>query len=98
MGRLYPAAMPPYCQSGEFNVPILETLDQEHENLALHVDLCQQRYEAVEKRLTSLESKIDLIHTKIDGYKADISKILITTAGTITVSIIGLIGVILSKL
>ena len=97
MDRLYPAAMAPYCQSGEFNVPILETINQEHENLALHVDLCQQRYEAVEKRLTSLESKIDSIHTKIDGYKAEISKIMIGSAATVVVSIIGLVGAILTK-
>ena len=76
---------------------LLETIDQEHEDLALHVDLCASRYEAVEKRLTSLESKIDVIHNKIDSFRTDIVKILVGSAGTISVAIITLIVTIINK-
>jgi chaperonin cofactor prefoldin len=78
-------------------MPILETLDQEHTDLALHVDLCAQRYEAMEKRLTSLEDKMDQLSKKIDSYKGDIVKILVGSCGTVIVAILGLIGVILTK-
>ena len=78
-------------------MPLLETIEQEHENLALHVDLCQKRYEAVERRLTSLEGKIDQIHVKIDGFRTDIVKILVGSAGTIAVAVIGLIVTIINK-
>jgi chromosome segregation ATPase len=76
---------------------LLETIDQEHADLALHVDLCASRYEAVEKRLASLESKVDEIHTKIDSFRTDIVKILVGSAGTISVAIITLIITIINK-
>jgi hypothetical protein len=75
----------------------IETIQQEHNDLSLHVDLCAQRYEAVEKRLTSLESKVDQINIKIDSYKAEMTKIMVTTAGTVIVSIIGLAVTIINK-
>lgn len=76
---------------------LLETIDQEHRDLALHVDLCASRYEAVEKRLVSLEAKIDEIHDKIDSFRTDIVKILVGSAGTISVAIITLIITIINK-
>ena len=76
---------------------MIDTISQEHQDLALHVDLCAQRYESVEKRLTSLESKVDHLAIKIDTYKTDIVKILVGSAGTIAVAIIGLIVTIINK-
>jgi SMC interacting uncharacterized protein involved in chromosome segregation len=76
---------------------MIETINQEHQDLALHVDLCAQRYESMEKRLTSLEVKVDHLAVKIDTYKTDIVKILVGSAGTIAVAILGLIVTIINK-
>ena len=38
------------------------TTDLERENLEAHVDLCQQRYENLESRLTKIESKVQYLY------------------------------------
>ena len=45
--------------------------DSEKKSLEAHVDLCQQRYEALEGRLTKIESKVDSIHKDVvEGQKS----------------------------
>jgi chromosome segregation ATPase len=78
-------------------MPLLDTIDQEHTDLALHSELCARRYEEVERRLGSLEAKIDEIQDKIDSFRTDIVKILVGSAGTISVAIITLIITIINK-
>lgn len=72
--------------------------DIEKENLEAHVELCAQRYEAIEKRLTAIEDKVGRLHSTIEKSSLHTVKILIGTAGTIIVSVLGLLGVILTKL
>tara|TARA_X000001036_G_scaffold232252_1_gene216976 strand:- start:2533 stop:2769 length:237 start_codon:yes stop_codon:yes gene_type:complete len=69
--------------------------DLEKENLEAHVDLCQQRYENLNSRLTKIEDKVEHIHTDIvHGNKAMI-KVMIGTAGTVVAGLLSTIVVIL---
>jgi hypothetical protein len=42
-----------------------------------HEELCSIRYENIERRLTSVEDKIDGIHKEIDGFKTFIVKLAV---------------------
>jgi len=42
-----------------------------------HEDICALRYDSIEKRLTSVEAKIDEIRQEIDGFKTFIVKLAI---------------------
>ena len=67
----------------------------EKENLEAHVDLCQQRYENLDNRLTSIESKVASIHTDIVEGQKSMTKVLIGTAGTVVAGLLSTIVVIL---
>jgi predicted phage tail protein len=77
---------------------VIWPVDQEATNLELHVELCAQRYQQLDSRLNNLEEKIDYLTVKIDGFRTDLMKILIGTAGTVLVAIIALVGTLLTKL
>jgi hypothetical protein len=70
----------------------------EKENLEAHVELCAQRYDALEKRLNSVETKITVLQDTIEKSSLNTTKILIGTAGTIIVAILSLVGVIVTKM
>lgn len=72
--------------------------DIEKENLEAHVELCAQRYDALEKRLGSVEGKISSLHDTVEKSHLSTVKVLIGSAGTVIVGILGLIGVILTKM
>jgi len=72
--------------------------DIEKENLEAHVELCAQRYNALEQRLTSIEHKVADLQETVEKSSLNTIKVLIGTAGTIIVACISLLGVILSKL
>ena len=74
------------------------TTSIEKENLEAHVELCAQRYDALEKRLTSVEGKISTLQDTIEKSSLNTTKILIGTAGTIIVAILSLVGVIVTKM
>jgi len=69
--------------------------DIEKENLEAHVELCAQRYDALEKRLSSIEGKVAALQVTIEKSSLNTIKVLIGTAGTIIVACISLLGVIL---
>lgn len=69
----------------------------ERENLEAHVELCAQRYDALEKRLSSVEGKITTLQKTIEDSHLNTIKVLIGTAGTVIVGIISVIGVIISR-
>ena len=69
--------------------------DLERENLEAHVDLCQQRYENLEGRLTKIESKVDNIHKDVVEGQKSMTKVLIGAAGTIVAGLLSTIIVIL---
>lgn len=72
--------------------------DIEKENLEAHVELCAQRYDALEKRLTGIEHKVAQLHIAIQKSSLNTIKVLIGTAGTIIVACISLFGVIITKI
>jgi hypothetical protein len=74
------------------------TIEIEKTNLEAHVDLCAQRYDALEKRLYSIETKVNDLHDTIEKNSLNTIKVLIGTAGTIIVACISLLGVVLTKL
>jgi hypothetical protein len=70
----------------------------EKENLEAHVELCAQRYEALEKRMSSVEGKLSTLQDTVEKSSLNTIKILIGTAGTIIVAMLSLVGLILSKM
>jgi hypothetical protein len=72
-------------------------IEIEKTNLEAHVDLCAQRYENLDKRLTSIEAKFGTLQQLIQTGHNSMTKVIIGTAGTIITGVIGLIVVILQK-
>jgi len=70
----------------------------EKENLEAHVELCAQRYDALEKRMSSVEGKLSTLQDTVEKSSLNTIKILIGTAGTIIVAMLSLIGLILTKM
>lgn len=73
------------------------TTEIEKENLEAHVELCAQRYDALEKRLSGVEGKLSTLQKTIEDSSLNTVKILIGTAGTIIVAVLSLVGVIITK-
>lgn len=72
--------------------------DIEKENLESHVELCALRYGELERRLTSIESKVSTLATTIEKSHLSTIKVLIGTAGTVIVGVLSLLGLILTKM
>jgi hypothetical protein len=72
--------------------------DIEKENLEAHVELCAQRYDALEKRLGTIEEKVSSLHITIEKSHLNTIKVLIGTAGTVIVGVLSLLGVMVTKL
>lgn len=72
--------------------------DIEKENLEAHVELCAQRYDALEKRLSAIEEKVTDLSKSIKDSHLSTIKVLIGTAGTIVASVLGLVIVMIQKL
>lgn len=72
----------------------IDTLPTEHQDLNLHVNLCEQRYRALETRLDKLEEKLAEIDAKVDRFRLDFFKIMVGTAGSIIIAIIGAVAAI----
>jgi L-rhamnose isomerase len=73
------------------------TTDLERTSLEAHVDLCEMRYQALDQRLTKVETKLDEIKSDLTKFRLDFVKIMVGTAGTVVVSIIGAVATILVK-
>ena len=73
----------------------MSTTSLEKENLEAHVDLCAQRYEVLESRLTKVEEKVDAVHTLISNGQQSMTKVIIGAAGTIVAGLLSTIVVIL---
>lgn len=76
----------------------LHSTKLEKESLEAHVDLCALRYEAMDKRLTVVEEKIDIIHDDMKEGQQSLVKVLIGAAGTIVAGLLSTIVVILMNL
>ena len=54
-----------------------QATELEKENLEAHVDLCAQRYEVLEGRLTKIEEKVEKIHEDITSGNKAMMKVMI---------------------
>ena len=77
---------------------IVPTTDLEKSSLEAHVDLCALRYGQLDERLTCLEEKVEAIHTDIIEGQKSLSKVIITTAGTVLVGVISIVVTLLMKM
>jgi len=73
------------------------TTDIEKENLEAHVELCAQRYDALEKRLTSIESKVSSLQDIVEKGQLSMIKVLIGTAGTVIAGVLSTLVIVLQK-
>ena len=69
----------------------------EKESLEAHVDLCEQRYNNLELRLSKIETKVEHIHADITNNNKSMTKVLIGATGTIIAGLLSTIVVILMK-
>jgi len=69
----------------------------EKENLEAHVELCAQRYAALENRLTSIEDKVNSLTDVVQKGQLNTIKVLIGTAGTVIAGVLSTMVVILGK-
>ena len=67
----------------------------EKKNLEAHVDLCAQRYEVLEGRLTKIEQKVEAIHEDISHGNKSLIKVIIGATGTIVAGLLSTIVVLL---
>lgn len=72
-------------------------IDIEKENLEAHVELCAQRYQNLDDRLTSIENKVSDLRKLIEDGQNSMTKVIIGTAGTVIASVLGLIVVLVNK-
>ena len=73
-------------------------IDIEKTNLEAHVDLCAQRYESLDLRLTSIESKVGDLQFAIKDSHNSMVKVIIGTAGTVVAGVLSVLVVILTKM
>lgn len=70
----------------------------EKESLEAHVDLCALRYEQMDKRLTTVENKLDDISDQMQAGQNSLTKVIIGAAGTIVAGLLSTIVVIIMQL
>ena len=76
-------------------IKMARATDLEKENLEAHVDLCAQRYNVLESRLSKIEEKVEDIHTDIQHGNKSMIKVIIGASGTIVAGLLSTIIVIL---
>jgi hypothetical protein len=72
-----------------------KTTSLEKTSLEAHVDLCALRYEQLDQRLTSLEGKVDDIHSDIVTGQKSMTKVLVGTAGTVVAGVLSVVVTII---
>ena len=75
----------------------LQPTDIEKENLESHVELCALRYQNLETRLVTIETKVGTLAEKIQDSQSSMSKVIIGATGTIVASLLSVVIVILMK-
>jgi len=75
-----------------------KTTKIEKENLEAHVELCAQRYEQIDTRLSTIEGKVSKLQQTIEKSHTSMVKVLIGTAGTVIAGVLSTISVILTKI
>jgi hypothetical protein len=73
-------------------------IEIERTNLEAHVDLCAQRYQSLDDRLTAIEGKFGDLKKLIEEGHTSMTKVIIGTAGTVVTGVLSVLFVLLSKL
>ena len=76
----------------------MSTTNIEKTNLEAHVELCAQRYDQIEVRLSTIESKVGKLQETIEKSHNSMVKVLIGTAGTVLTGVFSVIIVVMNKL
>lgn len=76
----------------------MSTTNIEKTNLEAHVELCAQRYDQIEIRLDTIESKVGKLQETIEKSHNSMVKVLIGTAGTVMTGVFSVIIVVMNKL
>lgn len=76
----------------------MSTKSIEKESLEAHVDLCALRYEQFEKRLSTVEEKLDGISDQMAAGQQSLVKVIVGAAGTIVAGLLSTIVVIVMQL
>jgi len=76
----------------------VSTTNIEKTNLEAHVELCAQRYDQIEIRLDTIESKVGKLQETIEKSHNSMVKVLIGTAGTVMTGVFSVIIVVMNKL
>lgn len=71
--------------------------DIENESLPAHTAICAQRYKQLDLRLHTLEVKMDAVQKEIIEGQKSLKMTIITSASSIVVALLGVIGTILMK-
>lgn len=69
----------------------------ERTNLEAHVDLCAQRYEMLDTRLTNVESELKRIGADIRAGNSSLVKVIVGTTGTIVAALLSTVVVLIMK-
>ena len=69
----------------------------EKKNLEAHVDLCQERYEHLDGRLTKIEEKVEHIHHDITHGNKTMIKVMFGATATIITGLASTIIVVISN-
>lgn len=72
-------------------------IDIEKTNLEVHVDLCAQRYETLDRRLSKIEEKVTELHESIEKSHNSMVKVIIGTAGTVVAGVLSVLVVLLTN-
>ncbi len=75
----------------------LQPTDIEKENLESHVELCALRYQNLESRLGTIETKVESLASKIQDSQSSMSKVIIGATATIVASLLSVVVTILMK-
>lgn len=75
----------------------ISTTKLERENLEAHVDLCAQRYQLLEARLSTIETKVESIHADMNRANKGLATVIITSTGTVIAGLLGLIATLIIK-
>ena len=75
----------------------MSTTDIEKENLESHVELCALRYQNLEARLGTIETKVGQLAEKIQDSNNSMSKVIIGATATIVSGLLATVVTILMK-
>lgn len=73
----------------------MASTDLERTSLEAHVDLCALRYDALDKRLSKVEDKLEEISETMKNGNTALIKVVVGAAGSIVASLLSVVIVVL---